>query len=499
MEDMGKKYCLVTVFGIFLQCMVYAQHGTVETAVLVPVNNSNAVEDTLVKRALFVIGEIFISGDKKTKSYIIERELPFKAGDSVALNELVNKFEIARRQLINTRLFNDVVVSLKSFKGYMVEVQIDVKERWYLFPIPYFKLVDRNLSEWAKQDYNLQRANYGAKLSYYNFSGRNDKLKAYFITGYTRQLQFSYEQPYADKTLKHGYGINMSYSTAKEINHNTLDNEQKFIPVSGRLNPMDSLSAHLFKGQVLNEQFNLAVSYYYRPAIRTKHMVRLSYNTNKIDDAVAVLNPNYFNNGKRFISYPEINYNVEYNNIDYVAYPLKGFIGDASFIRRGINSDMNLWQINAKGTRGWQISDKTFYGLQGYGVLKLPFDQPYYNQRMFGYGDLYLRGLEKYVIDGVAAFMVRNTIRTKIFNFNVPFTLSKSHDKIPFRVYAKAYGDMGYSYNRKSPANSLVNRMLYTAGAGVDFVTLYDVVFRFEYSLNQLGQKGLFLHFKNDF
>lgn len=58
---------------------------------------------------------------------------------------------------------------------------------------------------------------------------------------------------------------------------------------------------------------------------------------------------------------------------------------------------------------------------------------------------------------------------------------------------------MGYSYNKNFPQNSLVNRMLYTAGAGIDIVTLYDVVFRFEYSCNQLGQKGLFLHFKNDF
>ena len=108
----------------------------------------------------------------------------------------------------------------------MVEVQIDVKERWYLFPIPYFKPIDRNLSEWAKQDYGLSRVNYGAKLSYYNFSGRNDKLKAWFITGYTRRIEFLYEQPYADKTLKHGYGLNISYSTAKEINHITVNNQQ---------------------------------------------------------------------------------------------------------------------------------------------------------------------------------------------------------------------------------------------------------------------------------
>jgi hypothetical protein len=213
---------------------------------------------------------------------------------------------------------------------------------------------------------------------------------------------------------------------------------------------------------------------------------------------VAILNPKFFNDGKTKIIYPELTYSIDYNNIDFVSYPLKGFIGEASLSRKGINSDMNLWQLDARGTRGWEIARKTYFGTQGYFVLKLPFDQPYYNQRLFGYGDLYLRGLENYVIDGVAAAMVRNTIRRQVLSFNMPF-FTKSHSKIPFNIYLKAYGDMGYSHNKNFPENSLVNKMLYTWGAGLDIVTLYDVAFRFEYSFNQLGQKGLFLHFKNDF
>jgi hypothetical protein len=41
--------------------------------------------------------------------------------------------------------------------------------------------------------------------------------------------------------------------------------------------------------------------------------------------------------------------------------------------------------------------------------------------------------------------------------------------------------------------------MMYTAGFGLDIVTFYDFVFRFDYSFNQLGENGLFLHFKNEF
>ncbi len=61
---------------------------------------------------------------------------------------------------------------------------------------------------------------------------------------------------------------------------------------------------------------------------------------------------------------------------------------------------------------------------------------------------------------------------------------------LPFM--AKIFGDMGYAYNKTFTENSLVNKMLYTAGAGIDVVSSYDFVFRCEYSFNQLGQSGFF-------
>jgi outer membrane protein assembly factor BamA len=493
MKYSGKIF-LALVACIIMHMPVLAQTQAEVASSLVFDSSLNAYlnsPDSQVNRNLFYVSDIIITGDRKTKPYIIEREIPFKRGDSLYLNELVEKFEKARQQLMNTRLFNEVVVSLKRFRGYMVDVEIDVKERWYIFPIPYFKPIDRNLSEWAKQGYNARRLNYGLKFTYYNFTGRNDRLKALFISGYTKQIQFSYEQPYADKALKHGYGVNVSYSGLKEINHLTVNNEQRFFPV-------DSVKEQ-FANRFINQQFNLSLSYSYRPAIRTRHAVRVSYNHNKIDSAVWFLNKGYFNNNGIRVGYPEISYSVDYNNVDYVAYPLKGFIGDATLMRRGLNKDMNMWMLAGKGTRGWEIGKDLYYGLQGYGVVKLPLHQPYYNQRLFGYGDLYLRGLEKYVIDGVVAAMVRNTFRKEILHFTVPFIRSKSHDRIPFRFFLKTYADIGYSYNKNSFGNSLENRMLYTTGAGIDLLSFYDFVFRFEYSFNQLGENGIFLHVKNDF
>jgi len=71
---------------------------------------------------------------------------------------------------------------------------------------------------------------------------------------------------------------------------------------------------------------------------------------------------------------------------------------------------------------------------------------------------------------------------------------SRSYSVIPFRFFLKAYGDVGYVYNKTSTTfNSLTNKMLYSGGAGLDILTIYDATISLEYSFNQLGQKGLFL------
>lgn len=431
----------------------------------------------------FTIGKIIISGNKKTKSYIIERELPFRTGDSIYLPDLVQGFEVARHQLMNTTLFNEVVVALKSFRGYSVDILIEVKERWYIFPIPYVKAVDRNLQEFLKQGAGIDRLNYGFKFDYKNFTGRNDKLKIWLITGYTKQIQFLYDQPYADKTLRHGYKVGFLYSSNNELNYATINNAQAF---SDTLGGSKRMYAHL--------------DYTYRPGLRTYNAFRLALVREEVDSLVLESNPKYFASKKTRIVYPELSYSLEYVNVNYKPYPLTGWMGDLSLTRRGINGDMNLWQLNGKTTHSYALTKKAWYAFQAQGTLRLPFDQPFINQKMFGYGDMYLRGLEKYVVDGVASLLVRQTLRRELFNFSIPtYIKSTSHSRIPFKIYAKVFSDIGYVHNPVNPENSLTNRMLYTTGAGFDVVSFYDFVLRIDYSFNQLGQNGLFLRIKGDF
>ena len=147
-----------------------------------------------------MVREIIITGNKRTRPDIILREIPFKPGEKYALQELVRKFEDARRQLMNTALFHEVIVAMQKSEGYLVDVLVEVKERWYIFPVPYFKPVDRNLNQWLfEKGASLSRVNYGLKVLHNNATGHNDKLRFWFVAGYTKQLSFSYDRLYIDK------------------------------------------------------------------------------------------------------------------------------------------------------------------------------------------------------------------------------------------------------------------------------------------------------------
>ncbi|MBK7559918.1 MAG: hypothetical protein IPI54_17655 [Chitinophagaceae bacterium] len=93
--------------------------------------------------------------------------------------------------MYNTTLFNEVKFELVALDANNINISVQVTERWYLYPVPQFNLVDRNFNEWYKT-YNasFDRVNYGLKFVHYNLSGRRDQLRVYFINGYSREYFF---------------------------------------------------------------------------------------------------------------------------------------------------------------------------------------------------------------------------------------------------------------------------------------------------------------------
>src|SRR5678816_3005219 len=221
---------LITVALSAILCKAGAQQNQGDRVVS-PSDTTNAeIKPVGQSGAPFIIRNIIIVGNRKTNPSVILREIPFKEGDHFQLQQLVTKFEDARRQLMNTALFHEVVVALKSFEGYNVDVLVEVKERWYIFPVPYFKVVDRNFNQWiVEHKASMDRVNYGVKLMYNNVTGYNDKLNIWFMSGYTRQISMNYDRLYFDNRMKWGAKFGFEKRKNREVNYNTINNKEVFL------------------------------------------------------------------------------------------------------------------------------------------------------------------------------------------------------------------------------------------------------------------------------
>jgi len=446
-------------------------------SILIPTKRSDSV----------LVTAILISGNKRTKEMIVNRELPFQQGTMIAKHDLEREILLAKRQLMNTALFVDAqVVSIQ--KDSLVEMQVQLKERWYLFPLPYFKLIDRNFNQWwVDQNRSLDRVNYGIKFIQNNFTGRNDNLDIWLITGYTQQVTLRYDLPFIDKKLKSGFNIGLAYGTQREVNYATADNKQQFFKMEDRY---------------LRKLIRADLTYSYRPGVKQRHAFRISYNDESVEDTVLKRTPDYFANKEKQFRYLDFNYRFKFYNADYNAYPTDGFLFEGNLYQRGLfTANQQLWMISARAVYAIPLTKKSFLHLEGLVQMKFPVNNAFTDQRLMGYGSMQMRGLEYNVVDGMKGGMLKTTIHQKLIGFDVrnPFK-SKTHDKIPFRLYLKAYTDLGYAHITSPKAdNTLNNKLLRTYGFGLDIISIYDFVFKIEYSFNQLGKDGLYLQSRNDF
>ena len=95
-----------------------------------------------------MVNEIVLNGHHKTKESIILRELDFKIGDTLFINDVNKRLEINRRKIVNTNLFVSVDIHHQVTENGQLNIQIHLQEQWFLLGYPVFLLADRNFSEW---------------------------------------------------------------------------------------------------------------------------------------------------------------------------------------------------------------------------------------------------------------------------------------------------------------------------------------------------------------
>ncbi len=426
-----------------------------------------------------VVSSIIVTGNKKTRTEIILRELLFKKGDSIPVYKIAETLEQSKHQVFNTTLFADVTINIAQAGDKAIAIIITVKERWYIFPVPYFRLVDRNFNDWwVNNNHSLDRVDYGIKFYHNNLTGNNDKLTADVITGYSRQLSMRYNLPYINKRLTNGINIGFTHTKQKEINCATSNGNKQLLlkAINGFPRTFTRVDA----------------TFTNRPNLYLRHNFRAAYTWDNIDSFVAYVNPDYYGNAQTSLKYFDVSYSLNYIKTNYNAYPTKGVSGNIGVYARIFNGENNFFQLSATALLAKSFNKKLYMRNRVAATIKPLYNGAFINESMFGYNPYQLRGLEYYVVDGKFGAMHKFTLGYNLFDFKVkvPYK-NKFMSSIPFKVYAKVYNDAGYCY-KPNATTLLNNKIMHTYGFGLDVLTIYDVIFKFEYSFNQFGYSGLF-------
>lgn len=444
-------------------------------------------DDTIVNDNYF-IKKINIKGNETTKEKIIIRELTFHENDSISENNLKDKIDNTKENLLNTLLFNFVTINYKNIPlSKNIEINIELIERWYIWPFPIFKFSERNFNTWWKNK-NLSRINYGTFISDNNFRGRKELMQIKLNFGYDSEISLLYQIPYINKKQNFGIGFTAGIIANHETNYLTFN---------------DKLLYFKDNDDYVKETFFSQIIFSYRNKIHNTHFIFLGYNHYNFSDTLMKLNNEFSVNNNNRLKYISLKYWYKNDYRDFKSYPLIGHYFDLIIMKNGFNildnNNPDMFFIESTYKKYLKIKKRLYFASAIIGKMSFDRKPAYYLQTALGYGHDFVRSYEYYVIDGKSFILFKSNfkyalVKNKIKEFD--FLSSERFNKLYYALYFNIFADAAYvEANKFSGNNSFADEFLFGTGIGLDFVTYYDIVFRIEYSYNKSGDNGVFLHF----
>jgi len=446
---------------------------------------------TQVAQAQITVTSISLNGNLKTQNDIILRELSFEENKNYTQEDLSQRMEESKENLVNLKLFNFVEI-YKVEENNRVQITVDVIEKWYIWPYPLFEISERNFNTWwqefsANNYSDFSRLNYGIFFNWENFRGRNELLKLKIRKGFKEHYLLAYEVPYFNKNKTIGFNTNLQFFRRKKTHFSIEENKLNYLE-SDTFNSID---------------YDLNTEIIYRKNLHQKHKLKFTYLHSTITDSIATLNPNYLGNNLSNTSIYTLRYIFEYENRDYSAYPLHGFalnFGAKKYLSATTN--IKHFEFATKVEKYIEPYTRFYIGSSFKAKYSTEGNQPYFIQKALGYKN-YVRGYEYYVVDGQSYWLSKTAIKYALIektNFDIPYVKMKQFNKSHYSLYLGVFSDLGYvrdSQNQEE--NSHNNSLLWGKGVALDYVTYYDKLLRIEYSVNRIGEKGVFLHFSSPF
>ncbi len=483
---------VIVVLAICLPFTVFSQNQ----------NGSIRVPDTL-DAAYVRITCVEIMGNKLTKPPIIIRELDFMIGDSLATfqkgnkvnfndrnfypgdsSELRLRMNYSRENLINTKLFLAVNLSLKRISDNEYSLLIDVTERhyWWLFPVP--KLNAPNFNEWIR-DIDWSYLSMGLFFSHNNLFGLSHQTSVIALAGKTWAVAVGYKIPWVGKGKKVGLTMTAGYTNMYYVEYASLENKRQMLYA-----PNSSQVAKIGAKLTL------------RPGLYNYGTVKLTGEYVQVSDSVLKLDTNYLAGNKKTNVSLSLYADYYYDSRNSHSYPLKGNMMRVFVNKIGlglVSKDVDLFYYGIDFHFYQTIGRKWYIAEMVKAENSSGENAPYYYQMNMTSGNDFIRGFDLYTLKGDQMYYCRNNIKYELVKPSLK-KVKEGQEKNKFKAlqyafYLNAFADAGYVVNNFTENNPYNNRFLLSWGLGIDFVTYYDLVIRFEYAFTSIGTNGFFFGF----
>jgi len=405
---------------------------------------------------------------------------------------LATEVERSRQNVFNLALFNEVNIQSEIVSG-LVYLIVEVKERWFIFPIPQLDLEERNTYD-IFQNQNLHRLVYGLNLEWNNVTGRNERLNIYGQLGFSQRLYVDFVRPaiipgpYIDLIVK------ARLIREPEILFGTQDAKAQWGETTGEpLRRTQSLRV------ALRKRFG---------DVRKSLTMEWGYARFQFADSIYAFNPTFVPTTDASIQYPSLVLTFANDQRDYKAFPLKGYKYQILFRQVGLGNwgDTRFTKIGASWAQHIPIRERWNIAYGTYSMFSLGDQIPFFEKNYIGYrtGEFAtvsagLRGYEPFTIGGSFLHMSKAELKFALFplqQIHLKYMPIKQFQSFPIGVYLSTFTDWGYIRDETfgNEDQLLKNQILRGYGLGLNIIGFYDNLLRIELSRNHLGQTGIYLH-----
>lgn len=442
-----------------------------------------------------VIDSILYEGNYKTKNYIIRRELDFKVSDTIPQSHFNDRFKENRSRILNTGLFKEVVINIKSWNTETSHIVINIKveENWYIYPSPVFEIADRNFNVWWNVYHaSLSRVNYGVLFNHTNLTGQNDAFKVGLQFGYNTKFDTKYAWPYWGKNRNWRFTTDVLFSKSHETYFTTSEDKLMFYK---------STDAYAL------QKMRIGTSIENRTSLQMFQSLRIEYVYNRSIPEISIdRNPDYFLNGNTSQKYLSLNYIFTYDDRDLKYYPSNGRWIEMQLVKEGIGkitNGLNTLYLHAQLSQFISWSARHNAGFLINAKASVIRDQiPYFNSNALGYGTENLNGYEYNVIDGMDYLILKFRERYTFLenNFSIRANKKLGIKSIPFKLGISAHTGTAFVNNvYYAQHNDLANRWIYSGGLSLDGLLFNTLLVQLDWSINDRKQSGFYLHFREQF